>query len=87
MDNFQQFDHLKCPFCLNHNMEAKPGKIKCPECSVEFEIDDRLECVFADTSKMRLPVHGIVCSVCGLVQSDENSTCVYCGEGLSTALQ
>ena len=59
---------MKCPFCLNHSVEAKPGRTTCPECSAEFEVDDRLECVFADTEKMRLPVNGFVCVVCGLVQ-------------------
>ena len=68
-------------------MEAKPGKTTCPECSAEFEVDDRLECIFADTQKMRLPVNGIVCGGCGLVQDGESGNCVYCGIGLSTMLQ
>ena len=55
---------MKCPFCLNHKIEAKPGKTTCPECSAEFEIDDRLESIFADTQKMRLTVNGMVCGVC-----------------------
>ncbi len=67
MDNSPHIDCLKCPFCLNHSVEAKPGKTTCPECSAEFEVDDRLECIFADTSKMRLPVKGFVCGYCGLV--------------------
>ena len=69
------------------NLEAKPGKTTCPECSAEFEIDERLECVFVDTSKMRLPVNGFVCSVCGLVQCGENGNCVYCGEELNLSIQ
>jgi hypothetical protein len=28
----------------------------CPECSTEFEIDDRLEWIFINTEKLRLPV-------------------------------
>ncbi len=72
MDNSSHIDFLKCPFCLTHNLDAKPGKTTCPECSAEFEIDDRLECVFVDTSKMRLPVNGFVCRVCGLVQGDQD---------------
>lgn len=84
----EEYNKLKCPFCLNHGIEAKSGKTTCQECSAEFEIDDRLECIFADTSKMRLPVNGFVCSACGLVQGGhKNSTCVYCGTELSTALQ
>ena len=78
---------LKCPFCLNHIVDAKPGKTTCPGCSAEFEVDDRLECIFADTQKMRLPVNGFVCSVCGLVQVDEKRNCMYCGAELSTTLQ
>jgi hypothetical protein len=59
----QQLEYLKCPFCLNHRVEAKPGKTTCPKCSAEFEIDDRLECIFADNKKMRPPVKGSVCKV------------------------
>jgi hypothetical protein len=86
----KRLDHvthkIKCPFCLNHCVEAKPGKTICPECSTEFELDDRLECIFADTSKMRLPVNGFGCSACGLVQGGETGNCAYCGAGLSKAL-
>ena len=78
---------IKCPFCLKHIVNAKPGKTTCPECSAEFEIDDRLECIFADISKMRLPVHGFVCNACGLVQGHENDSCVYCGAELNTGFQ
>ena len=88
MDTSQQLDYLKCPFCLNHSLEAKPGKTTCPECSAEFEVDDRLECIFADTKKMRLlPVNGFVCNVCGLVQGDENRNCAYCRAELRSDLQ
>ena len=34
---------------------------------------------FADTKKMRLPVNGAVCGVCGLVQGDAAERCGYCG--------
>jgi hypothetical protein len=84
MASSQYIDFLKCPFCLNHSVDAKSGKPTCPECSAEFEVDDRLECVFADTQNLRLPVNGFVCGVCGLVQDDENTNCVYCGAELST---
>jgi hypothetical protein len=61
---------MKCPFCLNHILEAKPGKTTCPECQVEFQVDDRLECIFINPDKLRLPVavNGTVCGMCGLVQ-------------------
>ncbi len=42
MDNF-----LKCPFCLSQSVEPKSGKSNCPECSAEFEIDDRMECILS----------------------------------------
>jgi hypothetical protein len=86
LDKSQQLDNLKCPFCLNHNLEAKPGKTTCPECSAEFEVDDRLECIFADTKKMRLPVNGFVCGVCGLVKGGESRNCVYCGAELNLSI-
>jgi len=72
MDKSNQLEYLKCPFCPNHSIEAKPGITTCPECSAEFEIDDRLECIFINPSKLRLPmaVRGTVCGVCGLVQGD-----------------
>jgi len=78
---------IKCPFCLNHSVKAKPAKTTCPGCSAEFEVDDRLECIFVDPQKMRLPVNGFVCGVCGLVQGHENRSCVYCGAELNTGLQ
>jgi hypothetical protein len=87
LDSSQQFEYLKYSFCLKNSVEAKSGKTTCPECSAEFEVDDRLECIFADTQKMRLPVNGTVCGVCGLVQGDENRDCVYCGVELRTTLQ
>ena len=87
MKNSLQLDYLKCPFCLDHIIEAKPGKTTCPECSTEFEIDDRLECIFADTSKMRLPVNGFVCWMCGVVQGDKAKKCLYCGAELSNTIQ
>ena len=78
----ERLDHvtfnIKCPFCLNHNLDDNPGKTTCPECSAEFEIDDILESIFSDTKKMRLPVNGLVCVVCGLVQGDEKGNCAYC---------
>ncbi len=87
MDNSQQLSHLKCAFCLNFSVEAKPGKTACPECSAEFEIDDRLECIFMNSKKLRLPVNGTVCRICGLVQRDEVDRCGYCGAELTTTIQ
>ncbi len=87
LDSSQQFEYLKCSFCLKNSVEAKPGKTACPECSAEFEVDDRLECIFADTQKMKLPVNGTVCGVCGLVQGGERGNCVYCGGDLGATMQ
>ncbi len=78
---------IKCPFCLKQGVEAELGKTICPESSAEFKIDDRLECIFADISKMRLSGNGFVCRVCGLVRGDEVRFCLYCGARLSTNLQ
>jgi hypothetical protein len=80
---------IVCPFCKNHIQNAKPGMTTCPECSAEFEVDDRLECIFINPDKLRLPmaVNGTVCGVCGLVQGDEVERCGYCGVELSAELQ
>ena len=74
-------EYLTCPFCLNHCIDAEPGKTQCPICDAVFEIDDRVECVFAGTDKIRLPVNGIVCGSCGLVQGGEKVICTA-GSGL-----
>ena len=79
-------EHLTCPFCENWNVIVKPGKNKCPECRSRFEIDDRLECVFADPDNIRLPVKGVVCPSCGLVQGIERKACLNCGIELNTAV-
>jgi len=79
--------HLKCPFCLSQSVEPKPGKAICPECSAEFEIDDRLECIFVNPKNLKLPVNGFICSACGLVQGYDNKKCVYCGAALISTEQ
>ena len=82
MDNY-----LICPFCLNHSVEPKPGKTICPECSTEFELDDRLECIFVNPKTPKLPMNGLICASCGLVQGTDKRRCVYCGAELSTTVQ
>ena len=79
-------DYIECPFCQGL-LEPKPGKQKCPECHARFEINDRLESMFADTNDLRLPIHGTVCPSCGLVQSEGNDRCWYCGMGLCGTVQ
>ena len=44
---------MNCPFCLNPIPEPNPGETICPNCRVEFEIDDRGECVFPITKPGR----------------------------------
>ena len=78
--------NLTCSFCLNQCIHADPGKTRCPVCDAIFEIDDRIECVFADTDSIRLPVNGIVCDACGLVQGRNRKSCLYCGIGINTAV-
>ena len=80
----EPYRYIECPFCLGA-LEAKTGKIKCPGCDAQFTVDDRFERVFTDTSHLRLPVKGTVCSTCGLVQGEWNDKCMYCGVVLSSA--
>jgi hypothetical protein len=51
-----------------------------------FEIDDRAEGVFADTDNIRLPVNGIICGSCGLVQGVNRKSCLHCGLGINMAV-
>jgi hypothetical protein len=53
------YQYIECPFCLA-TIEPKTGKIKCLGCNAQFTVDDRFECVFADTRDLRLPVKGTV---------------------------
>ncbi len=78
---------LRCPFCLSHSVEPKSGKSNCPECSAEFEIDDRLECIFVNPMNLKPPANGFVCVSCGLVQGYENRKCVFCGAELGATVQ
>ena len=82
MDKF-----LKCPFCLSQSVEAKSGKSNCPVCFAEFEIDDRLDCIFIGPINLKLQVNGFVCISCGFVQGCENRKCAFCGVELGTAVQ
>jgi len=58
--DMSETQYLNCPFCENRYVMAETGKTRCPVCDAIFEIDDRVECVFADTENIRLPVNGIV---------------------------
>jgi predicted amidophosphoribosyltransferase len=75
MDSFYDTGGLKCPFCLNAIADSNPGETICSKCQAEFEVDDRGECVFANPDNLRLPVNGVVCRVCGLVQAMERDSC------------
>ena len=72
---------------MNRKIEAKPGKTSCPDCLAKFEIDDRIECIFVDTDNPRLPIRGMICNLCGLIQNEKNEICMYCGERLHTTIQ
>jgi NMD protein affecting ribosome stability and mRNA decay len=80
--NPNQPDYIECPYCQGL-LEPKSGKQKCPECGANLEIDDRLECIFADTNDLRLPVNGTICTECGLVQGEGITQCFNCGAKLS----
>ena len=68
-----------CPFCRKTEIDSEPGKTICPNCQISFEIDDRGECVFVDTENPKIPVDGLVCAECGLVQQAKRDSCAYCG--------
>jgi NMD protein affecting ribosome stability and mRNA decay len=73
--------HKKCPFCASDNVQNESGRKKCRDCLAEYEIDERSECVFANTDSLSLPlkVRGTVCSHCGLLQDVDTARCRLCG--------
>jgi len=82
-----QTKYMKCPFCLTQIVEPNPGMTYCSNCHAKFEIDDRAECFFADIENLRLPVNGIVCQACGLIQGEGRDSCGYCGGELFAITQ
>jgi hypothetical protein len=86
IEPYDSREYLTCPFCSNQCIEPRQGETRCPVCDVAFEIDDRVECVFADTDDVRLPIYGIVCGSCGLVQSGDRKSCPYCEIGINAAV-
>jgi hypothetical protein len=78
---------LMCPFCWNRYVIAKQGKVHCPMCDSEFEVNDRLECIFVDPDKLKISAEGTVCSLCGLIQDDDVEKCLYCGVRINSNLQ
>ena len=87
MPDTESFEIIHCTFCGYQGIEAKPGKTICPECAAAFEIDDRGECIFVDPGTPRLPIEGIICPKCGLVQGEESERCVYCGSAMNSKIQ
>jgi hypothetical protein len=75
--------HNKCPFCASNNVRNESGALKCSDCLAEYEIDDRSECIFANTDDLRLPLKGTVCSNCGLLQGMDTDKCRLCGTPIS----
>ncbi len=67
-----------CPFCREIEVGDETGPSTCPACKAGFEIDDRGECIFLDTDNPRIPVGGLICVECGLVQQIRRDSCIYC---------
>lgn len=70
--------YIECPFCSGL-FEPRPGRQKCPECHTGFVYDEGMQRTFVDTSDVRLPIHGTVCTRCGMVQSEKVRRCGHCG--------
>ena len=85
-ESFDNREYLTCPFYLSRCIEPRQGKNRCSVCNATVEIDDRGECMFADTENFRLSVNGVVCGSCGLVQSGERKSCPYYGIRINTAV-
>ncbi|MBW2611198.1 MAG: hypothetical protein JRD49_05920 [Deltaproteobacteria bacterium] len=77
---------IECPFCSGL-VEPRRGRMKCPECHAVFTYDDRLESIIVDPHDLRLPIHGTVCTRCGLVQSEKVRRCGHCGGELVSTKQ
>ena len=69
---------VQCPFCQRADIPAVPGKATCQECGTLYEIDDRGECIFVDLENPRIPINGIYCRACGLVQGMRMKNCHFC---------
>jgi DNA-directed RNA polymerase subunit RPC12/RpoP len=82
----KQTQYIECPFCSGL-VEPKIGKMKCYECKAQFEYSEKEDLLFADLDDLRLPVSGTVCSRCGLLQSEENRKCAYCGTRIYGTVQ
>ena len=72
-----------CPICRETEIGFQTGPTVCTACKAGFEIDDRGECIFADAERLRIPVDGLLCMACGLVQEGKWEYCVYCRTILS----
>jgi len=87
MNNLQTPSCMNCPFCLTKIPDPNPGEKICPNCHAEFNVDDRVECVFANPGNLRLPVNGTVCRMCRLVQGGGRDSCGYCGADMFMVMQ
>jgi hypothetical protein len=83
--DLMKMPHSKCPFCASENLQNEFDKKKCLDCLAEYKIDERSECIFANTDSLSLPlkVRGTVCSNCGLLQDVETDKCRLCGTPIS----
>jgi hypothetical protein len=75
--------HSNCPFCASGNLRNESGKMTCLDCLAEYEIDERSECIFANTEDLHLPLRGTVCPHCGLLQGVDTAKCRLCGTSIS----
>jgi len=76
-------ERFKCPFCHAQSLDPVAGKNTCPDCHAEFQIDDRLECIFVDIDDPLLPIEGTVCLKCGLLQPEQSRICLLCGDRMN----
>ena len=67
-----------CHFCRQIDVGNDPGVICCPVWQTEFKIDDQGESAFVNVEEPRLPIKGVVCLECGVVQGARRVSCGYC---------
>jgi hypothetical protein len=77
---------MKCPFCQKATIPEKPGSAICPVCMASYRIDDRGECIFVNLEYPRIPLNGMYCPKCGLIQDEMNEFCYLCAEPLDIAV-
>jgi len=77
---------MNCPFCQQFEIGDASGPTICPVCKTDFEIDERGECVFLNIDKPKISIEGLLCGACGLIQQEQQKSCVNCGIALNQTL-